>query len=65
MNPNYTIHYQRVADAITYLRRNFRAQPSLDEVAEHVHLSSFHFQRLFTEWAGVSPKKFLQYISIQ
>lgn len=58
-------HYQRVAEAIDYIRSNFRKQPSLDEIAASVHLSPFHFQKLFTDWAGVSPKKFLQYISIE
>ncbi len=56
--------YERIAAAIDYIRNNFKAQPNLGEVATAMHLSSFHFQRLFTEWAGVSPKKFLQYISI-
>ncbi|WP_276349096.1 methylated-DNA--[protein]-cysteine S-methyltransferase [Daejeonella sp. JGW-45] len=59
------INYTRVADAIDYIRTNFREQPTLDEIAERVHLSPFHFQRLFTDWAGVSPKKFLQYISVE
>lgn len=59
------INFERIATAIEYIRDNFRFQPSLDEVAEKVHLSPFHFQRMFTEWAGVSPKKFLQYISIE
>ncbi len=59
------VDYNRIAEAIDYIRLHFRDQPSLDAVAEHVHLSPFHFQRLFTEWAGVSPKKFLQYTSIQ
>ncbi len=58
-------NYQRVADAIAYLQQNLKSQPTLDEVAERVCLSPFHFQRLFVEWAGVSPKKFLQYISLQ
>ncbi len=57
-------NYQRIETAIGYIKDNFKTQPSLDAVAEMVHLSPFHFQRLFTEWAGVSPKKFLQYISI-
>lgn len=57
--------YQRIATAIQYIRENFREQPGLDEVASKVHLSPFHFQRIFTEWAGVSPKKFLQYISLE
>jgi AraC family transcriptional regulator of adaptative response/methylated-DNA-[protein]-cysteine methyltransferase len=59
------IDYQRIASAITYIREHSTEQPSLDEVAAHIHLSPFHFQRLFKEWAGVSPKKFLQYISVQ
>ena len=59
------INYQRIAEAIKYIQLHFQEQPSLEEVAEHVHLSPFHFQRLFTEWAGVSPKKFLQYTSIK
>jgi AraC family transcriptional regulator of adaptative response/methylated-DNA-[protein]-cysteine methyltransferase len=58
-------NYLRVAEAIAYLHQNFRSQPTLDEVAEQICLSPFHFQRLFTEWAGVSPKKFLRYISLQ
>jgi len=64
MNTQDHINFQRIAEAIDYIQANFRDQPNLDEVAEQVHLSPFHFQRLFTEWAGVSPKKFLQYISI-
>jgi AraC family transcriptional regulator, regulatory protein of adaptative response / methylated-DNA-[protein]-cysteine methyltransferase len=59
------IDYQRIASAITYIRDHSEEQPSLDNIAAHVHLSPFHFQRLFKEWAGVSPKKFLQYISVQ
>jgi len=60
-----TINYRRIAIAIDYISRNFKAQPSLEEIAEKVNLSPFHFQRLFTEWAGTSPKKFLQYISVE
>ena len=52
--------YNRIAAAIGYIREQYRNQPGLDEIAEKVHLSPHHFQRLFTEWAGVSPKKFLQ-----
>lgn len=59
------INYNRVAQAIYYIKTHFKEQPSLDEVAEKVHLSPSHFQRLFTEWAGTSPKKFLQYTSVQ
>jgi len=59
------INFDRIAEAIGYINTNFKQQPNLDEIAEKVHLSPFHFQRLFTEWAGVSPKKFLQYISVE
>ena len=64
MNPEHYANYQRIADAIHYIQQNFKSQPTLDEVAEKVNLSPFHFQRIFTDWAGVSPKKFLQYISL-
>ncbi len=57
--------YQRIAAAIEYIRANSKEQPPLDAIAAHIHLSPFHFQRLFKEWAGVSPKKFLQYISAE
>ena len=59
------INFQRIASAIGYLNSNFKEQPNLDEVAEKVHLSPFHFQRMFSEWAGVSPKKFLQFLSLE
>jgi AraC family transcriptional regulator of adaptative response/methylated-DNA-[protein]-cysteine methyltransferase len=65
MNTQENINYNRIAEAIDYIKSNFKEQPNLDEVAEKVHLSPFHFQRLFTDWAGTSPKKFLQYISVE
>jgi AraC family transcriptional regulator of adaptative response/methylated-DNA-[protein]-cysteine methyltransferase len=58
-------NYQRIEKAIIYLNNHFREQPDLDTIAESVFLSPFHFNRLFKEWAGVTPKKFLQYISLQ
>lgn len=58
------INYQRIEQAIQYLEKNFQRQPELDEVAEVVHVSPFHFQRLFTEWAGISPKRFLQFLTV-
>ncbi|MFM2332889.1 MAG: transcriptional activator/DNA repair enzyme Ada [Pseudomonadota bacterium] len=58
-------HYQRIAQAIAYIQQNFQQHPQLDEVAAHIHLSPAHFQRLFSEWVGTSPKKFLQYISVE
>jgi len=60
----YNINYGRIAEAIYYIQSNFRQQPNLDQVAEKIHLSPAHFQRMFTDWAGTSPKKFLQYISV-
>ncbi|MGB4843931.1 MAG: methylated-DNA--[protein]-cysteine S-methyltransferase [Ferruginibacter sp.] len=57
--------YERIEKAIIFLKQNFKEQPHLNAVARHIHLSPFHFQRLFKDWAGVSPKKFLQYISIE
>lgn len=59
------IDYTRIAEAIGYISKNFKEQPDLDEVAKKIHVSPFHFQRMFTDWAGVSPKKFLQYISVE
>lgn len=58
------IDFTHVADAIECITRYYREQPSLFDVAEEVNINASHFQRLFTEWAGVSPKKFLQYISV-
>lgn len=58
-------NYERVAKAIEYIHQNHHQQPDLDEVAKQVHVSPFHFQRMFKEWAGVTPKKFLQYISVE
>lgn len=58
------INYQRIEQAILYLEKNFQRQPELDEVADQVHLSPFHFQRIFTEWAGISPKRFLQFLTV-
>ena len=57
--------YERIKTAIEFISSNFQQQPDLDEVARQVHVSPFHFQRMFKEWAGVSPKKFLQFISLQ
>lgn len=65
MKEQQYINYNRIAQAIEYIKSNFKQQPNLDEVAEQVHLSPYHFQRLFSEWAGTTPKKFLQYISIE
>ena len=58
------INYKRIEEAIHYLEANFQRQPELDEVAEKVHLSPFHFQRIFADWAGISPKRFLQVLTV-
>ena len=65
MNTSNMYTYRQIALAIEHLTTNFREQPSLSELAEKVNLSEFHFQRLFTEWAGVSPKKFAQYLTLE
>ena len=57
--------YSRIEKAIVYINNNFREQPSLEEISTAVNMTPFHFQRLFSEWAGVSPKKFLQYVSLR
>lgn len=57
--------YQRIERAIKYLIENCKRQPSLNELAAHIGVSSFHFQRMFTRWAGVSPKKFLKHLTIE
>ncbi len=57
--------YDRIEKAIRYLEDHFQEQPSLEELAKAAHLSPFHFQRLFQRWAGVSPKRFLQYLTTQ
>ncbi|MEH6450807.1 MAG: methylated-DNA--[protein]-cysteine S-methyltransferase [Oleispira sp.] len=58
------IQYHKIAKAIAYLDENFKQQPSLDQVAEQLHMSTFHFQRLFKEWVGISPKKYLQFLTV-
>lgn len=57
------LQYRRIARAIHYLRTHATRQPPLGEVAAEVGLSYYHFQRLFSRWAGVSPKRFLQYLT--
>lgn len=63
--PSSTTDYERVARAIAYLYRHAGMQPDLAAIARHVHLSEFHFQRLFLRWAGVSPKRFLQHLTLE
>jgi len=55
--------YLRIEQAILYLEDHYKDQPSLEEVAANIGLSEYHFQRLFTRWSGVSPKRFLQFLT--
>ena len=57
--------YEQMAAAIAYIHQHHLEQPDLEAIAAHVHLSKHHFQRLFTQWAGVSPKRFLQYVTVE
>jgi AraC family transcriptional regulator, regulatory protein of adaptative response / methylated-DNA-[protein]-cysteine methyltransferase len=57
------LDYNRIAEAIRFLKENYTAQPCLEDAAAHVNVSPFHFQRMFLEWAGVTPKQFLQYLT--
>ena len=59
-----SVNFNRIAEAIKILQHTFTEQPSLEELARQIHVSPAHFQKLFTTWAGVSPKKFVQYITV-
>ena len=61
--PAVTSDYQRIEQAIEYLDRGFRRQPQLADVADHVGLSEYHFHRLFQRWAGITPKRFLEFVT--
>lgn len=62
--PQSAQDFARIERALAYIRENFRDQPKLDEIADAVALSPFHFQRLFTRWAGISPRQFLGYLTL-
>jgi AraC family transcriptional regulator of adaptative response/methylated-DNA-[protein]-cysteine methyltransferase len=57
--------YARIGAAIEYLVEHFNEQPSLGAIAAHAGLSPYHFQRVFTRWAGISPKRFVQYLTLE
>ncbi len=57
--------YRIVEQAIRFLEGRFREQPGLEEIAASVHLSKYHFQRLFKRWAGISPTQFLHYLTVE
>ncbi len=58
------INYYRIEKAIGYLTDSFKEQPDLDEIARKIFMSPYHFQRVFTDWVGISPKKFIQYLTL-
>jgi len=57
--------YDRIAEAISFIASQVDSQPTLQDIARHLHLSPFHFQRLFCRWAGVTPKRFLQVLTLE
>ena len=57
------VDYERIEKAIQFLADNFHSQPNLKEIAGKIHVSEYHFQRLFSRWVGISPKRFLQYLT--
>lgn len=57
--------YDRIAGAIDYIVANAGNQPRLADIAAQVNLSPYHFQRLFSRWAGLTPKQFLQVITVE
>lgn len=62
---NQTRDYARIETAIRYIESHYRDQPTLDQIATETGLSPFHFQRLFTRWAGISPKQFVRYLTVE
>jgi AraC family transcriptional regulator of adaptative response/methylated-DNA-[protein]-cysteine methyltransferase len=66
MNANiHNSDYDRIAEAIRFLEAHALDQPDLDTLADYLGLSSYHLQRLFTRWAGISPKRFVQYLTVE
>lgn len=65
MKTQREIDSERIASAIEFLIGNYTRRPTLGDVADHVHLSPFHFQRMFHEWVGVTPKQFARYLSVE
>ena len=64
MHQQHQIDYRRVERGIAYVAAHFSEGPALEDVAAAAHVSPLHFQRMFTVWAGVSPKTFAQYLSL-
>jgi AraC family transcriptional regulator of adaptative response/methylated-DNA-[protein]-cysteine methyltransferase len=65
VDPDCSTDYLRVEEAIAYLRRHQAQQPDLAALAAHLELSEFHVQKLFSRWAGISPKRFLQFLTVE
>jgi AraC family transcriptional regulator of adaptative response/methylated-DNA-[protein]-cysteine methyltransferase len=59
----FSQHYQLIERAIQYIEANAQHQPELDEIASAIGLSEYYFQRLFTSWTGISPKRFMQFLT--
>jgi len=59
------INYQRIETALQYIAQNLNKQPKVEDIAAQLHISKYHFQRMFKTWAGIPPKKFLQYLTLQ
>jgi AraC family transcriptional regulator of adaptative response/methylated-DNA-[protein]-cysteine methyltransferase len=58
-----SLDFERIEKVIQYIEQNFRRQPELKDISDYVGLSEFHLQRLFKRWVGISPKRFLQYLT--
>jgi AraC family transcriptional regulator of adaptative response/methylated-DNA-[protein]-cysteine methyltransferase len=56
--------YKKIEQAINFIENHFKSRPSLDEIADNVHLSKYHFNRLFKRWAGIGPAQFLQFVTL-
>ena len=63
MNTQQHIDYQRIENAIKFIEDDFKSKPTLKEIAQAVNLSEFHFDRMFTKWAGTSPQRFMRFLS--
>jgi len=65
MKGDYEYNYERISRTINFIKNNFKDQPTLNDMAENLNLNPFHFQKLFKAWIGISPKKYLQYITLE
>jgi AraC family transcriptional regulator of adaptative response/methylated-DNA-[protein]-cysteine methyltransferase len=63
--PSQCRDYQRMADTLAWISAHFEEQPTLADIASHAGASPYHFQRLFSRWVGLSPKKYVQYLTLE